>query len=64
MVIRLYANVLHRAPDQEGLNFWVNVLNTRQDTVAGVLTGFSESKENYAQLIGQMVDGVDYQPWV
>jgi Ca2+-binding RTX toxin-like protein len=64
VVMRLYANVLHRAPDQAGFNYWVNVLNTKQDTVAGVLAGFSESQENYAQLIGKMQDGVDYQPWV
>lgn len=64
IVVRLYANVLHRAPDQGGLNYWVNVLNTHQDTVAGVLSGFSESTENYAQLIGQIADGINYQPWV
>lgn len=64
IVLRFYANVLHRAPDQQGMNFWVNVLNSGQDTVAGVLTGFSESQENYAQLIGKMQDGVDYQPFV
>ena len=64
IVWRFYANVLHRAPDAEGMNFWVNVLNTGQDTVAGVLAGFSESQENYAQLIGKMQDGIDYQPFV
>lgn len=64
IVTRFYYNVLHRAPDQEGLAFWVNALDNKIDTVAGVLTGFSESQENYAQLIGKMADGVDYQPWV
>ncbi|WP_082551498.1 DUF4214 domain-containing protein [Massilia sp. Root351] len=63
IVLRFYFNVLHRAPDQEGLNFWVTALNTGQATVADVLTGFSESAENYAQLIGKMQDGIDYQPW-
>lgn len=64
VVTEFYANVLHRAPDQPGLNYWVNILDTRQDSVAGVLVSFSESEENYAQLIGQMQNGVDYQPWV
>jgi hypothetical protein len=63
IVVRLYANVLHRAPEQAGLEHWVNILTTGKDSVAGVLVGFSESAENYAQLIGKMQDGVDYQPW-
>ena len=64
IVTRFYANVLHRAPEQAGLDYWVNLLDSGQKTVAGVLTGFSESAENYAQLIGKMQDGVDYQPFV
>lgn len=63
LVNNFYWNVLHRAPDQAGLDYWVNILNTHQDTAANVLVGFSESKENYAQLIGVMSHGVEYQPW-
>jgi len=63
LVNNFYWNVLHRAPDQAGLNYWVNILNTHQDTAANVLVGFSESKENYAQLVGVMSNGVEYQPW-
>ncbi|SFV09435.1 protein of unknown function [Pseudoduganella namucuonensis] len=63
IVNEFYENVLNRAPDQAGLDYWVNILDTRQDTVAGVLSYFSESRENYAQLVGAMVNGVEYQPW-
>lgn len=63
IVSRFYQNVLHRAPDQAGLDYWVNILNTKQATVAEVLVGFSESNENYTQLIGSMSNGIEYQPW-
>ncbi|HEX8602656.1 MAG TPA: DUF4214 domain-containing protein [Pseudoduganella sp.] len=56
-----YANVLGRAPDAEGLAFWLNVLDSGTDSLAGVLTGFSESQENYNQLIGVMEQGMAYQ---
>lgn len=63
IVDAFYENVLNRAPDQAGLDNWVNILNTQQDSVAGVLVSFSESRENYAQLVGSMINGVEYQPW-
>ncbi len=40
----LYGNVLHRAPDAGGLNYWVGMLGSGA-TRAGVVTGFSESAE-------------------
>lgn len=61
LVTAFYNNVLHRAPEKAGLDFWVNVLDTHQASVAGVLIGFSESPENYAALVGVMSDGVEYQ---
>ncbi|HEY1147356.1 MAG TPA: DUF4214 domain-containing protein [Pseudoduganella sp.] len=62
-VTQLYYNVLHRAPDQEGLNFWVHVLDSHEDSKAGVLLGFSESQENYANLIGSVQNGIEYIHW-
>lgn len=56
-----YAHVLHRAPDAGGLAFWLDVLDSGADSVAGVLTGFSESQENHAQLVGVMQQGMAYQ---
>ena len=63
IVTQFYENVLNRAPDQAGVNYWVNILDQKQDTVANVLVAFSESRENYAQLIGAMENGFEYQVW-
>ncbi|WP_342118019.1 DUF4214 domain-containing protein [Pseudoduganella sp. OTU4001] len=60
IVYKFYQNVLHRAPDQGGLDFYVDVLNKHQATVAEVLADFSESQENYAALIGTMENGIEY----
>lgn len=63
IVTHLYENVLHRTPDQAGVNYWVNVLDSHSSTVPGVLAAFSESSENYAQLIGVMEHGIVFQHW-
>lgn len=59
-VTLLYQNVLHRGPDQAGLHFWVNNLNTGAITRAETLVYFSESPENQAALIGVIEDGMAY----
>ncbi len=43
-VTLLYGNVLERAPDEDGLNGWLDALNTGTSR-AQVVTGFSESAE-------------------
>jgi hypothetical protein len=51
--------VLHRAPDQGGLDFWTGALKgagARDE----VLVQFSESGENVAQLVGVIHDGFTY----
>lgn len=63
VVYRFYQNVLHREPDASGLDFWVHVLDANLATRAQVLIGFSESPENYLQLIGSMTNGIPYTPW-
>ena len=53
--------MLHRAPDQGGYDYWVYQLEhgmTREQA----LTGFSESPENQAALIGVIQDGMAYLP--
>lgn len=45
----LYQNVLGRAPDQAGLDFWVNQLGPAHQTREVVLVGFAESPENVAK---------------
>ncbi|AMO23983.1 hypothetical protein UC35_15340 [Ramlibacter tataouinensis] len=58
-VTLLYQNVLHRAPDADGLNFWVAHLNGGMSR-AVVLTGFSESPENKAALLPTITNGISY----
>jgi hypothetical protein len=57
----LYANVLHRAPDVSGYDFWLHALQVaaRDD----VLVHFSESAENQAQVIGAIAHGIEFTPW-
>lgn len=59
-VTQIYQNVLHRAPDPGGLAFWQNQLDSGTWSRATVLTGFSESNENQANVIGVIQDGAYY----
>lgn len=59
----LYANVLHRAPDNAGYDFWVKALTNHDTTHVGIVKFFSESPENQAQVIGSIQNGIDYAPW-
>lgn len=62
LVTTIYQNVLHRAPDQAGLDFWVKAMDAgfARDQV---LLGFSESKENQDQVAAIIAHGVPYQPF-
>lgn len=57
-VTALYANALQRAPDQGGFEYWMNQLATRAGTRPEVLVGFSESAENYVNLVGAIQNGI------
>ena len=61
-VTKLYDNVLHRAPDSGGYGYWVDQLASHAQTREQVLTGFSESAENQAALIGAIENGMAYLP--
>jgi hypothetical protein len=58
----LYQNVLHRAPDAGGYDFWLHALQIAPR--AEVLVNFSESPENQTQVIGAIANGIGYTPWV
>jgi subtilisin-like proprotein convertase family protein len=64
IVTRFYANVLHRAPDQAGADYWTKLLDHHIVTTADVLMQFSESPENQAALIGVTQNGIQYTPFV
>jgi hypothetical protein len=56
----IYQNVLHRAPDQAGFDFWLKALDTKAITVSEMLASFSESAENQAQVIGVLQSGFEW----
>jgi hypothetical protein len=62
-VTLLYQNVLHRAPEASGYDFWVDSLSNHHVPRETVLGNFSESPENQAQVIGSIQDGIHYTPW-
>lgn len=59
---KLYNNILHRAPDTAGLQYWQGVLDGGAGR-AGVVVEFSEGGENQAQVIGAIQDGIDFVPY-
>jgi hypothetical protein len=61
-VTQLYANVLHRAPDTAGQQFWESAL-AQGVARSSLLAQFSESPENRAQIVGVWQDGFDYTPY-
>lgn len=64
LVTRFYQNVLHREPEPEGWMYWVNQIDTGAQTVQMVLSNFSESPENQANLLGVLSNGFDYTPCI
>lgn len=62
-VTGMYRNVLQRAPDQAGLDYWVGVMNGGLSQ-AEVLAYFSESPENVALVGNSIHNGILYTPWV
>jgi len=76
-VTLVYQNVLERAPDQAGLDYWSNQLDTAANTRGEVMTGFSESVEylansaseiyvtmTYIGLLRRAPDQAGYDYWV
>jgi hypothetical protein len=62
-ITHLYNNVLNRAPEGGGYQYWMDVLATHGATRAQVLAFFSESPENQAQVIGTIQDGMAFTPY-
>jgi hypothetical protein len=56
----LYQNVLHRAPDQGGFNYWTSELAARHIDFTGLLMYFSESPENHTQTATALANGIQY----
>src|SRR5471030_2696808 len=61
-ITAMYANVLHRAADPAGYQWWVNAVMGGADR-AGVVVGFSESAENEANVNPNLIGGFDFVPY-
>ena len=59
----LYANVLNRAPDQAGFDYWMNNLKNAYPREA-LLVSISESAESKQNVIGAIENGIEYIPWL
>lgn len=64
LITNFYQNVLHRAPDQAGLDYWAKELSSGRITPAGALASFCESSENQALVIGSIQNGIEYTAWL
>jgi hypothetical protein len=65
---QLYLNVLHRAPDADGFQYWMNTLghNSNPDKAevrAQMLIDFSDSLENIKLVAENVKHGLDYLPY-
>jgi len=63
IVTRFYDNVLGRAAESGGYNYWLGVLDSGGGSVAEVLAAFSESTGNQAGVIGVIGNGFAYTPY-
>lgn len=63
LVGKLYQNVLHRAGEEGGVNFWNDYLDHRGGTQAKTLAYFGESVENQAALAPVIGSGFSYTPY-
>lgn len=64
LINNFYQNVLHRAPDQAGFDYWFDQLSTGKVTAAAALASFTESPENIAQVLGAIQNGIDYTVYI
>lgn len=62
-VTLLYNHVLHRAPEGEGYQFWLDSLSAGVSR-AQVLKDFSESTENINQAAELIANGIQYEAWI
>lgn len=60
-ITKLYNNVLNRAPEEGGFNYWMGRITT--SSREQILIEFSESPENQGNVIGLIANGIDYVPY-
>jgi hypothetical protein len=63
LVTKYYQNILGRAPEQAGLDYWVSVLDNKYAGVADVLAAISESQENIDGTASVIGNGFAFTPY-
>jgi hypothetical protein len=59
---KIYQNILHRAPDQAGFDYWLNAMD-HGTSATDILAMFSQSQENTVALAGVLANGIAYTPF-
>ena len=59
-----YQNVLGRAPDQGGLDYYTSTIEDQNKTGGQVLAEIADSAENRANLLPTIENGMSYDLWV
>ncbi len=63
LVTKYYTNILGRAPEQAGLDYWTNALDSKVATIPEVLAFISESAENISITAAVIGNGFPYTPY-
>ena len=63
IVGKLYQNILHRAPEQGGYAFWLDVLDNKKADLPDVLAAISESAENQEAVATLIANGIQFTPY-
>ena len=61
---QLYRNILHRAPDPNGLAYWLGLLDSRALSRGQVLAGFADSAENVLLVAPAIEHGIAYIAYI
>ena len=64
LVTKIYENVLNRAPDAGGRDYYAGQITTHSKTVGQVLAEISDSSENKLAVVDLIATGIEYTPWV
>ena len=59
-----YRNVLGRAPDQGGLDYYASTIVAQDKTGGRVLAEIADSAENKVNLLPTIESGMSYDLWV
>jgi Ca2+-binding RTX toxin-like protein len=60
LIEKMYQNVMHRASDAGGYNYWMGKLASGAVDKNSLLVNFSESAENQANVIGVIQGGIEF----